>query len=868
MTGETGDLRWPVYLTAAQAAAPVRLRIGYVSAVSILPETSRIEVKVNDTFVGVEAIDAATGLKTVEFTVPAGIARPGYNAIALSVHQQHRVDCSVAATYELWTAIDPKETGLVLAGQARTIADLADLPALLPRADGSMPIHIVLTGKTNPAHVQRLIRATQQIALAGRFLQPAVDFEPGDADAYGLDLVLGTRAALDALPKLAGSLGLSGPVARFVPGETGRPLLVVTGSNDAEVDEAIAQIETSVTPTGTPAGLRAAASFPATKAVGGKTYALADLGLRSTAFSGRLLRRSFNLDLPADFLASDYGRGTFDLAGGYAAGLAHGAQVRLDVNGHSSGVIKMPSPKGDTFNHNQLFLPLSLLRPGLNRIDMFAETPRPEDTTCSAPSDSRFTFLDKTELSMPTLARVERLPDLAGLTNGALPYTRGAARARRPQAGPRNDGGRLVADGACRRLGRRTRSVHVRHQDGSGDRMARRWWSRRRRRWTPRCLLVRGWTRRRSKPPGRISRRRRRKRTPVRSSRAGGSLRPMGRRPAACRVMTTRWRRRPGKIPVSKRSDSAAGSDDILDRWSGVERMGGTWRDRLVAATDAMAAWIDKAKVFRTVDADRIARDTSMILAQSVDSGLGDSVTTIVTAPDAATLRASVACLFDPQVWSKVHGRLASIDASNGYVAAVDSTSLRYVSTGSPFRCRNTRLVVAGWLSAEPYRLRRPCARADGTVIMSGTTLMVRPWRRQEVPNEKAASRRIAAVAVSSRSGLMRRRPIDGRAIRRSRCRPRLSANHRRCARSMAAGRLRFRTHEAWRAYKTRFVTETAAASWIPRMHGISHSEGQGYGMLLAVAASDRADLRRDLGLDPRQPDGPRRRTNRLALGA
>jgi endoglucanase len=45
---------------------------------------------------------------------------------------------------------------------------------------------------------------------------------------------------------------------------------------------------------------------------------------------------------------------------------------------------------------------------------------------------------------------------------------------------------------------------------------------------------------------------------------------------------------------------------------------------------------------------------------------------------------------------------------------------------------------------------------------------------------------------------------------------------------------------EAWRAYKARFVTE--AGRVIDTANGgISHSEGQGYGMLLAVAANDRA---------------------------
>lgn len=52
---------------------------------------------------------------------------------------------------------------------------------------------------------------------------------------------------------------------------------------------------------------------------------------------------------------------------------------------------------------------------------------------------------------------------------------------------------------------------------------------------------------------------------------------------------------------------------------------------------------------------------------------------------------------------------------------------------------------------------------------------------------------------------------------------------------------------EGWRAYKGRFVTETGRV--VDTANGqISHSEGQGYGMLLAVAADDRAGFERIWG--------------------
>jgi endoglucanase len=55
------------------------------------------------------------------------------------------------------------------------------------------------------------------------------------------------------------------------------------------------------------------------------------------------------------------------------------------------------------------------------------------------------------------------------------------------------------------------------------------------------------------------------------------------------------------------------------------------------------------------------------------------------------------------------------------------------------------------------------------------------------------------------------------------------------------------RNEEAWRAYKTKFVTE--AGRIVDTANGlISHSEGQGYGLLLAVAAGDRSTFDRIWG--------------------
>ena len=711
ISGENGELRWPLFLTQAQAGAPLRLRVGYMSAVSVLPETSSLRLRVNGRVVGADPIDAPQGLRRIAFAIPADLLKPGFNEVAIVVEQRHRVDCSVAATYELWTRIDPLETGLEIPAEAAAITDLADLPALAPRPDGASPIHVVLSGRTNPSHLGRLVRATQALALRGRMQQPLVDFAQNAGESYGLDLALGTREALAKLPRLAGALGSTGPLALVIPGAAGaRPTLVVTGTDDREVDAAIADLSRLREPSGTAPGLVAAVDFPARPTQGDETFTLRDLGQSTQDFNGRFFKRSLAFSLPADMLAADYGRGTLDLAGGYASGL-RGAQVRVDVNGRNSGIIKLPYADGEVFKHNQLFLPLGMMRPGVNRVDIYAETARETDATCAASPAKRFLLLDSSRLRLPTLARVERLPDLALATAGALPFTQGQAHlvvpkpdrdtmgaalsltarvavaaghvvpfafaTKMPAAG---DGSTLVVSparsldpGTMTRVGLDPAAVEAAWRDVADPRPSPD--------GTPDAVQARWWL---SNPDG----------------------------PSACKLPPHASTIKSG---ITSARVAPKDADDFLDQAANEPQASG-WRDRLGEWINALPARFRPAAAGSGAGVDANA---SLLLAQGVTGGDGD-VTTIVTAPDAATLKASVGCLFDPQVWIKVHGRLAALDASTGDVVATDATGFTYRGAKSA-SLGNGRLVLAGWFSLNPLAFVAMSLLL--ALCLSGTTL-------------------------------------------------------------------------------------------------------------------------------------------------
>jgi cellulose synthase operon protein B len=149
----------------------------------------------------------------------------------------------VGAADELWTRVDPAETGFMFADAATGFPDLADIAAIGPRPDGAVPINIRIDSKhlLRSEDVERLGRAVQGVVLAGRFAQAAVEFEDFGDD--GVDLVLGTVADIAGTIDQATIDSVAGPTIAIVPGvRSRRPIVVVTGRSDAELDTAIAKL--------------------------------------------------------------------------------------------------------------------------------------------------------------------------------------------------------------------------------------------------------------------------------------------------------------------------------------------------------------------------------------------------------------------------------------------------------------------------------------------------------------------------------------------------------------------------------------------------------------------------------------------------
>ncbi|GJD50154.1 hypothetical protein OPKNFCMD_2891 [Methylobacterium crusticola] len=720
LAGEEASLEWPVYFSEAQARESVRLRVAYLSAISVAPETSSLTASLNDAVIGRTDIKAPGAVKIVEFEVPEGALRPGWNALRLSAVQRHRVDCSLGATYELWTQIDPSWTGFVLPPKAPGIALLRDLPALRPDGSGAVPVRIVIGGRPSPARLEGQIRAAQALAVGARLTQAVVEFGPPLAGEAGVNLVVGTPDEIRTLPGLPAGAAPSGGRAALVPGEDGRaPTVVVSGAGEAEIDRALAGLaaQAAEEPAGSAVGRDLLARRGGYAVAGGEEVRLDALGLPNREFTGRLFRTGFDLALPADFVPADYAKVMLRLAGGYAPGLAPGAQLIVDLNGRNAASATLPKSGGDLFEATDIPLPLSLWRPGRNRVEIAAQVPSAADATCdtlAAEGQKRFLFLNTTRVSVPPLARAVRVPDLAADAGGAMHYLRGARprlvvpnadretmsaaatlAVRLALAAGRTIDFALVTDPPGASPGPSLVVSPVRSLDPGllrsigvdPDQMREIWQSR-------------------AELPADAAR------APLAATGPAMSLdRLRNDVPAACSlpaapartasIGSDRARERRGPAPQAR--DLVASWDDtVRGRASVVEGLTGVaaaaWGGLRDTASDTLS-WVSAQVAAPPV---AVSPRATLLVGQAATGDSLDDLVTVVTAPNATILRASVSCLTDPGIWSRLRGRLATLDASDGSLATVEAAHPRLAET-QVRSLDNLRLVVAGWLSMNPF---------------------------------------------------------------------------------------------------------------------------------------------------------------------
>ncbi len=689
LEGEVDARSWAIHLTQDEAASGASLAIGYRNAVVVMPEASRLRALVNGEVIIDTPIASAQNVQRIVLPVRAGLLRPGQNVVRLEVVQRHRTDCTVRATYELWTELEAASTAIVFGeGTPRMLRGLEDLPAIGVDATGTTTIHVIAPKVYRPEMRDRLLRLVQMVALRGRYAHPVVkvsETDPGQVSPGTIKVYLSPAGELRTIMPLSPEAAASQPIA-LVMQDSGSPALVVSGPGWADLDTAISVIAASMlSDRSTERSSVDTASWmwpDAPVFQRARSVKFADLGIPTQEFSGRRFRARFAIDLPADFYANDYGEALLYLDAAYTPAVQPGSHIDLYVNDRISATMRITA-KGDIFRRHPVRIPMRNFKPGINIVWFEAVLLTDADDRCppggTLSETSRFVLFDTTNLAIPDFGRIGRLPDLANMSAGGFPLGSAPATFVLARQNPLLYGsaGTLLARMA-RVSGEPVRAVFA-NAAVVGD---------------PSTVFIGAID---QLPSGMLQRVGVSERTraiwqstpaPVRTSSA-----IPGAEGAPSEKMT----------PERSLNDlsSQGSTDDIRKRWT--ESL--SHRSFLQTRFDAFKSWVEKT--FNLSVASLVVHDNAstafepppratLLLAQG--NSEGDGTLTVMTARTEGELADATARLTEPELWPQVAGTIVTLNTNEDWIDVQPVRSFTFVQT-QPFSLLNLRLVAANWMS-------------------------------------------------------------------------------------------------------------------------------------------------------------------------
>lgn len=439
LEGESDARSWAFHLTQDEASADLNLDVAFQNALVVMPEVSRLTVRINGERVMEAPIASADRLKRTSTAIRKGLLRPGQNTIRFEAVQRHRTDCTIASTYELWTRIDGAGTRLSFRNPAQQsrLRSIDDLPAVGGDESGQTTIHIVAPGATRAVAANSILAVAQGVALRGRYSQAAVRVSerlPERIRPGVLTVLLGTtkevRELLGTLPAEAGAGSFLGFIANP---RLGPATLLVTGETWPDLEAIVAKLLTG--PVSRPTNINRKTMDTSSWHVPDAPFIsdqqmlrFSELGVATQESSGRRMRVRAVIAMPGDFYANAYGEATLYLDGAYAEDVLPGAsRVEIFVNGNVAATVPLNGANGGLFQQSPIPIPLRHFRPGINEVWFEAVTLARSDLACgpgaTLPGKNRFALFDTTTLAIPDFAKIGVSPNLAAVAGTGFPYS-------------------------------------------------------------------------------------------------------------------------------------------------------------------------------------------------------------------------------------------------------------------------------------------------------------------------------------------------------------------------------------------------------------------------------------------------------------
>ncbi|MGV1753216.1 cellulose biosynthesis cyclic di-GMP-binding regulatory protein BcsB [Agrobacterium sp. CG674] len=669
LSGEMDQRQWTLYLTPEQVKAAVSLNIGYQNAIVVAPESSSLQVSVNNVALDSKSVSSPDGEGNVSMSIPAGSLQAGANTISLGVQQRHRTDCTVQSTYDLWTDVSPSGTYIAFNGDvANRFYTVDDIQAIGADATGTTTINIVAPGLSNPASAQPLLKLAQALALRTQMPNQKITFDtkaPPDRMPGSLTVLVGTSREIATATQAVPPEALAGPYSGFESDIVkGTSALVVSGPTPQALAQAIDTLSSAVErPVGSTRATLSTRSWHTPDAplvMSDRRLALSTLGVRSSEFSGRRFRTDFTIGTPADFYASAYGEATLLLDAAYSNEILPGSHIDVYVNGNIASTVPISNRGGGIFRHLPINVTLRHFVPGVNTVAIEAILVTEADAAClpgaPAAQTPRFALFDTTEFHMPNFALIGRAPDLAATNGVGQPYRANA----QPVAVWLE---RVDSDTMSAAATLLSRLAIAGGHPVNVEMVA-----------TPAAVGER-------------------------NALFFGTL---GQMPQA---LVSQLDLASASQVAWKENEGTAGpaqTDQLFDDWR--ERVdGGLWQGQVSSFEEWMKRNFDiSSDTLRFLPgAEQIytpPANVTFMLAQGLSPG-GQGVWTMATAPTASDLRTGMAAMTEQKRWTTLAGRVATYDAAADKVETIAAEQPSFIVTRS-FSFWNWRLIAANWLSS------------------------------------------------------------------------------------------------------------------------------------------------------------------------
>ncbi len=408
---------------------------------------SQVSVYVNDYVVGQIRLDPINNYTQAKLQIEPEYLKRGYNKITFKA-AQHYTDshCEDWSAPELWTQIDASKSTFTLNYQHAPVTEkLSALDELINDRVGQYALTI-LRGDTAVTDQYLYWGALISQAVKLRLKYVPLQLEEKALAPYGdkaghfaiapsaltSDAILvGTKAQIAKLIPAAIRDAIQGPYLGIFAQDHDKThfVLLISGMNDEQVSAAAQSFalmkglfpdeqQSVLQPPRLPT--EPSLSAPQT-IVAGYFYQFAQLNYQDHLADQR--SALLELNLPADFYATEESMVTLNLDLAYGAAMRQDSVINLELNDTFVHAIHLKETDGAHYRNYQITLPLRSFRAGLNRLKFNAVLTPSESGECTFVQRNNLiaVIYPESTISFPDAGHVAQLPDLKLFASNGFP---------------------------------------------------------------------------------------------------------------------------------------------------------------------------------------------------------------------------------------------------------------------------------------------------------------------------------------------------------------------------------------------------------------------------------------------------------------